>query len=432
MAFALTPAQAYDGVLDYTTTEGRKLFHSATKSLYPSDEGFDCTPDDLHGFIELVSNRAQEYNWNSIDENIQWDGQGIMMVAKEDPNVNPDTDSWNLLEHHGQIDLSTLKIQVKMYLGLEGRRAQDDMMLYKSLFNSLTEAGRKKILIWKKDYIVHDEDLDIVHRPCGILLLKVIIRESHIDTNATTTSIRNKLSSLDEYISKIGQDITKFNGYVQTQLTALETCGETTMDLLANLFKGYLACSDKNFVKYIQSKEEKYEEGEDMNPKRLMLLADTKYKTLVEKGIWDAPSAEEEKIIALQAKYESLKRQFNTNKNKTDKSSDPSDQPEKNDKKKKTNKKTPPKPDWMYVEPSADKLHEPRMWNGKPWHWCSPKTGGKCDGAYRRHKPSQCKGFAGSKRNSANNKNASTEKQETPSKRVRLSKALETIISDDD
>ena len=274
MAFALTPAQAYDGVLDYTTNEGRKLFTSATKSLYPSDEGFDCTPDNLHGFIELVSNRAQEYNWNYMDETVQWDGQGILIVAKEDPGPNPNTDFWNLLEHHGQIDLSILKTQVKLYLGEEERRAQDDMMLYKTLFNSLTEAGRKKILIWKKDYIVNDEANDIVNRPCGILLLKVIIRESHIDTNATTTSIRNKLSNLDDYISTIGQDITKFNGYVQNLLTALETRGETTHDLLANLFKGYLACSDKTFVKYIQSKEEKYEEGEIMNPKKLMLLAD--------------------------------------------------------------------------------------------------------------------------------------------------------------
>ena len=87
----------------------------------------------------------------------------------------------------------------------------------------------------------------------------------------------------------------------------------------------------------------------------------------------------------------------------------------------------------MFNEPLADKLNEPRMWNGKPWHWCSPKTGGKCKGAYRRHKPSKCKGIAGSKRNSANKQNSSNEKQEkqeTPNKRVRLSKALETIISD--
>ena len=169
-----------------------------------------------------------------------------------------------------------------------------------------------------------------------------------------------------------------------------------------------------------------------MNPKKLMSLADTKCKTSVEKGVWEAPSAEEEKIIASQAKYESLKRQFNDNKNEKNKD-DSSDQSGK--KKKFTSKKTPPKPSWMCEEPSADKLNEPRMWNGKPWHWCSAKTGGKCNGAHRRHKPSQCKGVAGSKRNTASKSQEKNEKeaqQTSPNKRVRIAKALEALASDDE
>ena len=169
-----------------------------------------------------------------------------------------------------------------------------------------------------------------------------------------------------------------------------------------------------------------------MNPKKPMLLADTKHKTSVEKGVWEAPSAEEEKIIAPQAKCESLKRQFNDNKNEKNKD-DSSDQSGKK-KKKFTNKKTPPKPSWMCEEPPLDKLNEPRMWNGKPWHWCSAKTGGKCNGAHRRHKPSQCKGMAGSKRNTAGDskdKNENEGQQTNPNKRVRIAKALEAITMDD-
>ena len=425
MAFALTPAKAYDGVLDYTTSEGRKLFSSATKSLYHSEEGFDCTPEDLHGFIEVLADRAQECDWDFTNPAEDWDGQGVLVVAKEDPQVNANPDSWNLLENHGQIELDLLKKQAPLYLGTETRRAQDDMMLYKCLFNSLTDAGRQKILIWKKDYVVNDQANDVTNRPCGILLLKVIIRESHIDTNATTTTIRNKLSNLDEYIATVNQNITKFNAYVQTQITALETRGETTTDLLANLFKGYAACSDKNFVKYIANKEEKYEEGEELNPKKLMLLADTKYKTLVEKGTWDAPSAEEEKIIALQAQVESLQKKMNKAGNSKDTSSKTG---------KEKGKGTPKKPDWMYQEPPEDKLKEPRNWNGKPWYWCSKKTGGKCTpGAYRRHKPSECKGIAaGSKRKTAGESKDKNTAETNPNKRVRIAKALEAMHIDSD
>ena len=216
----------------------------------------------------------------------------------------------------------------------------------------------------------------------------------------------------------MGQNITKFNAYVQLQISALETRGELTHDLLANLFKGYANCSDKTFVKYIAGKEEKYEEGEDIDAQKLMLLADTKYKTLVEKGTWDAPSAEEEKIIALQAKYEALKRKVDSG-NKEDKSKSS----------KKSGKQTPKKPDWMFKEPDPDKLREPRNWNGKPWYWCSHKTGGKCSpGAYRWHKPSECRGVASPSKAGKNKTNKPPENK-PPTKRVRLAKALETMIS---
>ena len=301
MAFALTPAQAYQGVIDYTTTEGRKLYESATRRLYPSEEGFDCNPENLHGFLELVANRASAFDWDFHDPTETWDSQGVLMIAKVDPFINPNSGCWNLLAHHGEIDMNLLTSQCQQFIGTETRRAQDDNQLYQCLFNSLTEAGRQKVLVWKKDFIISEPSQDITNQPCGSLLLKVIIRESHIDTNATTTAIRNKMSNLDDYIATIGQDITKFNAYVKSLVTSLEARGETSTDLLSNLFKGYKACSDKEFVHYIKTKEEKYEEGEDIDINRLMLLADNKYKILVEKGAWDAPSAEEEKIIALQA-----------------------------------------------------------------------------------------------------------------------------------
>ena len=123
------------------------------------------------------------------------------------------------------------------------------------------------------------------------------------------------MSSLDTYISTVGHDISKFNAYVMMLIKSLDEHGEKTHDLLANLFKGYAACLDKTFVRYIAGKEEKYEEGEPMDPKKLMHLADTKFKTLMEKETWDAPSPEEEKIIALQAKLDNLKKRIEQNKN---------------------------------------------------------------------------------------------------------------------
>jgi hypothetical protein len=100
--------------------------------------------------------------------------------------------------------------------------------------NYISKKGKNKILIWKKQYKIGTHS-------SGNLLLKIIVQESHLDTNATTASIRTKLSSLDKYILTIGCDITRFNGYVQLLIDSLAVRGETTQDLLMNLFKGYHA-----------------------------------------------------------------------------------------------------------------------------------------------------------------------------------------------
>jgi hypothetical protein len=143
--------------------------------------------------------------------------------------------------------------------------------------SSISKEGKKKILVWKEEYHINGYK-------SGNLLLKIIIRESHINTNATTSNIRTKLSSLDSYVLMIGQDITKFNGYVKLLIRSLQARGETTQDLLTNLFKGYAVCSDKEFVDYIKQKHKTCEEGTDMDPDNLMKLADTKYKILKEAG----------------------------------------------------------------------------------------------------------------------------------------------------
>ena len=99
-------------------------------------------------------------------------------------------------------------------------------------------------MVWGKQYKINGKG-------SGNLLLKIIIQESHLDSNATTMVIRWQLSSLDTYINTIGCDKTKFNVYVQNLLEGMASRGETTNDFLSNLFKGYQAVSNNTFVKYI-------------------------------------------------------------------------------------------------------------------------------------------------------------------------------------
>ena len=61
------------------------------------------------------------------------------------------------------------------------------------------------------------------------------------NTNATTTSIKTQLISLDAYIGTIGCDITMFSAHVKLLLAGLSARGETSNDMLIKIVKGYKA-----------------------------------------------------------------------------------------------------------------------------------------------------------------------------------------------
>ena len=118
----------------------------------------------------------------------------------------------------------------------------------------------------------------------GNLLLKIVIRESHLDTNATTSVLRLKLSALDTYIPKVNSVIVKFNTYVRLLLDSLAARGEESSDTLVNLFKGYQAASDKPFTDYVNRLQESHDDGNTMTPDVLMQRAVDKFKNLKQAG----------------------------------------------------------------------------------------------------------------------------------------------------
>ena len=362
--FALTPATAVGGIIDYSTTQGRKMYASATAKL--SEDLYDCNAEDLYAFLKTLRERAREYGWETP-------GVGIMSIP-DDP-VNP-TEFKSLIDNHGEIDIEMIRTFESSYVQGQSRSAQDAAMLYRCLMNSISKEGKRKILVWEDQY-------QIGAYGSGNLLLKIIVRESHLDTNATSASIRKKLTNLDRYLPTIGQDITKFNTYVKLLIDGLRSRGEATNDLLINLFKGYSACSDREFIEYIKRKEDAFEEGQQITPDQLMKYADEKYKTLLQKGTWNAPDANEEKILALQVEINKLKSKSGSKKKKAAKS--------KSSTKNGTRKE---KPAWFGKRPKEAELTKPKEWNGIKWHYCHKDTGGKCDGVWRQHTPASCKGKA--------------------------------------
>jgi len=397
--FARTPGEASKGhIIDFGTPEGNKFYKEATK---PLDSLHDLSATNLRDFIGLLEHRAEVYDWTTINE-------------FEDPEDNERILS--LFTDYGLLTLRYIQKFAKGYEGKTNRATQDSQMMADCIIRSLTVQARQTVTLYKQEYTIN-------HVRSGPCMLKVIIRESHIDTHATTRIIRDKLQTLDTYIVSIDSDIVKFNEHVKDLMQQLAARGETTYDLLSYIFKAYEQVNDKVFVTYIERFKDKFDEGEYIGTNYLMQVAQNKYKLLKEEGKWNAPSSEEEELVALCAEVQNLKI-LKANKVKSE--GPPKGKQGKGKEKKKYGvPKKPRKPSWMYIPPKPNESHTKTV-GDKEWHWC-PKH--EC---WVRHLPNKCegKGYVPNKRKNRNEgqQTRQTEEpqpeQEPPNKKVKMAEAL--------
>ena len=293
----------------------------------------------------------------------------------------------NLLESYGSISLRRIQRHERTYWNNGYRMSQDDRMLYECIMNSLSPDGKQKINVHKNEYHLRDGNRRI---PSGLCLFKVMVRESYLDSNATTSMIRQQLARLHEHMEKVGNDVIKFNNHVKMLLTALHARNESTLDLLTYLFEAYAVCKDKEFNKFIRDLQTDHDMGtKKIDDMELMALAEKKYKIMKTLNKWEAPTLEDEKILALQAKLEKMQDNLKKASKRRKKLQEEQDGPNKKQKFDKDKKR----PDWFKHPPKAGKEHETREWNGATWYYCCEKTGGKCGGKWRTHMPSKCKGI---------------------------------------
>ena len=127
----------------------------------------------MFNFLEPLNDRSTEFQWS--------DNVRIMMIKKYMSDAN--TDYVNILTNHSEMNINMITKFEQTHIGKESRSEQDTNILYHCLINSISDVGKYKVSVWNSQYKVDEI-------PLRNLLLKVIIRESHLDTNVTTTSIR--------------------------------------------------------------------------------------------------------------------------------------------------------------------------------------------------------------------------------------------------
>ena len=389
--FALSPARANSQqYIDYNTSAGAKLFNKVTA---PLDYTFDVEQGSIQTFIESLKDRANMAGWNA-------ENSDILSIG-----------NFNLLEEYGVLTLEEIQADAANYIDTESRKAQNSYQMYVCIMGSLTDAGRAKLLTRSNLYTRDNVS-------SGPLLFKVLMMMATVDTVATISHIRLSLSNLDNYMSTIKDDIEKFNQYVRQQRQDLLARGQRSDDLLVNLFKGYLSCSDRSFTEYIHRKKDIYEEGGNVTVDTLMHDALNKYKNIKLEGKWNSLTPEQEKLLTLTAEFQELKdKNLKLSKGITNKSSNQkkskkwnknSSSNKKGKKKDFTWKKIPPK------EGSKNTIEK----DGKTYHWCSEHL------AWCIHKPHECE--LKKEREDAAKKEKTEPKLESKSSTL---EALEAILS---
>ncbi len=346
--FALSLALINQGPINYSTLEGIKLWRGAIEPL--AKELFTLEPHRFKLFLSTLTKQTMVYGWENI----------LNIPIDTAVQAGP---THSLLTHYRQVMLQQVKDHATTYLNTQTRAAQNNLLLYTCLATSIAPETKTKAMIFHQDYHEGQTPMDAAY-------LKILIQEANVDTRSTVMHIRAKLSALNSYILTIGCDITKFNAYIKDLIDSLMTRGETNNDLLTNLFKAYKAVSDQEFVSYICKKEDKYEEGVEINTDALMLLADNKFKTFRQAQIWNAPSLEEEKILALETQIQKLRKERKKPKQQEGTKKDKDKDGTKKGKKKK--KRDGPK--WMQVPPADADKDKPKTVKGKQYFWCAKHT----------------------------------------------------------
>jgi hypothetical protein len=359
--FAATPAKVNsDQIINYGTAQGIKLFNAATEKLPVT---FDVNSQGANLFCYALLDRANKSGWYS--------GEGNILTIKDSAENNRD-----LIKEYGRLSMNEIKTQVLTYIDGSNRRVQNSTQMLLCIKESLSDAGKLKIPSeadqWKANGVEN-----------GLMLFKYIMQKAVVDTRATSSFFRENLTSLDSYITTIDSNIELFNQYVHVNQDGLRARGETTDDLVINLFKAYLNVADQNFVEYIKTKKNAYDEGTtNLEPETLMTFALNKYHILVQEKKWKSLSPQDEQLVALKAQYYELK-DANLRLSKSLINNKSSSKPR--GKGGKFNKKKGQKAETWKKEPPKDGESQTKKVNNKTYHWC------KAHKAWTIHSNNECR-----------------------------------------
>ncbi len=336
--------------LDFGNKQDRDYYKLATEKL----EGDPYDGKNLSLFLKKLEGKAQQYNWLTL-----------MTYPIGDPPVYK-----CLLKSYGEVTRADVIQKTRRYLGTDNREDQDSDMIFNCLRKSVMDNVYAQVTTEPERYMFTIDGEELVDGPC---FLAAIIDQTYTNTLANTEAARENLSSLAEYMESLpDSNVEQFNAYVKVQLETLAAGGETTNDLITNLFKGYAKVKDKTFRDWIRQKKLAYKDGTfciHPNAQDFMTLAKKHYQDAVLAKEWMHLDEDQQTILALQTEVKEFKAAARFRKNKDGK--DP---------------KRAGKDEWKWKRvPPGENESKTKKFRGKTYNWCPNHK------LWCFHKGSECK-----------------------------------------
>ncbi len=172
------------------------------------------------------------------------------------------------------------------------------------LANSLSLSAKVQLLTYKNEYIFDG----VKYAP---LMYKVIMRLATIDSVATTQTLWDNLQNLSVFAAMVSGDIDKINTEFNKNYSHILARGATVDNPLNILFNAYLVVPCYHFKTYMKQKHNGYLDGTlILTHKVLIAFVKAHFDHLKNTGQWGAKSPDNEKIVAMAAKINSLKGQL--------------------------------------------------------------------------------------------------------------------------
>ena len=357
VTFARNPAMANNATLDYSTKTGSAIYSQGIKPLYgDKDENkFALDSEKLNGFLEDVRTRAISQGWDIF-------------------GITKGGDTFDLLTQHGQVDLADVKTAAQGIETAQDRTTQDDEQLFQCLYESLSSDAKGTINLRSDEYKATNER-------SGILLLKLIIAESQVETNATKLLWWTQLNSgMPDLMTKHGNDIKAFNDNVKEIQKKLRSKGEDPSQLMSQLLITYKEVEeDGPFQRYVEQLENSYSDGTiNLDTKSLMDKAEAKYAELTQQSEIGKNKKKESEIVALQSELKALRTEVKTLK-KGDKSEEGGG----------SSRRKKKVPAWVTKPPKDGETT--KTVEGKKYNWCEGH--GSHDPKWVVHDPAKCHGL---------------------------------------